>query len=166
MAVNFKWIGSFTIKPAVIKQHIVNHKCYTKHYTRMLYCIAKKDDNGNWTANINTKGLKEFNNVTVFDFTEESFKLKGRKEVFFHEKDKRGHVVHVSRSEHEAEYYPGSTELYSALREDGVFAGYIIKRNGIFMFDMKNYCGTINNCQSLLNKSYSSEDNDEEKDKK
>lgn len=164
MGVTFKWVGSFTIKPAVIKQRIVNHKTYTKHYTRMLYAIAKKDNNNHWTAHINTRGLKEFNDVTIFDFTEDSFELKGKREIFLKERDKFGHHVHISRSEYEANNYPGLPEVYSTLREDGVFAGYIVKRNGIFMFDMKKYCGTINNCQSLLEKDYSPEDNDEEKD--
>lgn len=152
--------AGFTFKPAVIKPKRIpsTHKPLTK----ILYCLAKKDDNGEWKAYINTKGIPEYKDVTILSFTEKSFELKGRNEVFRVSKDKYGHYVRVIRTDTEADLYPGNKESYCTLCENCVFSGHIVNVDGIAQFDMSVYQGTSKQCDALLTMTNKIKKNEEE----
>ena len=140
--------NGFTFKPAVIKPKRIptSHKPLTK----ILYCLATKDENNQWIAKINTKGIEDYEEVTILPFTEKSFELKGRTDVFYHQKDKYGHWVRIIRTIPQAEDSPGNPQTYCTLCENCVFSGHIVKVNGITQFDMSLYQGTSRECSDLL----------------
>lgn len=142
----------FTIKPSVkIKKTPSNTSSSTnKQITRILYCTACKNEEGIWFAHINTRGIEGYEEVTILPFTEKSFDLKGRTDVFYREKDKYNHYIHVLRNSFLAELNPGSTELYCTLAENSIFSGYIVKIDGILQFDMSSYKGELCECNILI----------------
>ncbi len=150
----------FTFKPAEVKPKRIpsTHKPLTK----ILYCLAKKDNNGEWKAYINTKGIPDYKDLTILPFTEKSFELKGRNEVFRVSKDKYNHYVKVIRTDVEAEFYPGNKEDYCTLCENHVYSGHIVKVDGITQFDMSICQGHIKQCDVLLTMTNKIKKNEEE----
>lgn len=118
--------------------------------SRILYCLAHKNDNNEWEAVINTKGIDSYKDVTILPFTEKSFELKGRTDVFYHTKDKYNHWTRIIRTIPESEHSPGNPETYTTLCENCVFSGHIVKVDGITQFDMSVYQGTLKECETLL----------------
>lgn len=135
------------IKPSVIKQKVHNT---TKTTKRIVYCVAIYE-NDNWIAKVNTKGLENHENITILSFTERSFSLKGRINIFYYENNKPCRYI---RSRNNAILSPDKIEGYYSLINNHVFSGYLIKYNGKEMFDMIEYIGKINRCQAELNKNY------------
>ena len=161
MIPNFKVrlsVGNFTIKPTALKPKRKSNS--HKHLTRLLYCIAKNTDEG-WRAYINTRGLEGFEDTTILEFTEKSFDLRGRKEVFLKHKDKTNHWVRIIRS-HDTDISPGSSEAFISLCDGDCFSGYIVKHDGVMLFDMKCYKGIASECSYLLTRNNKSKNNDDE----
>ena len=156
---NYKLVSGFTIKPSAIKpkRTISAHKPLTK----ILYCLAIKTEKG-WKALINTKGVEGYQDITVLDFTEKSFELKGRTDVFYHEKDKTGHYIRVMRDKMTAYLSPGCSELYCALCNNSCFSGYIVKVNNVLHFDMLAYKGSAFECSHLLSRNNNKNTDEEE----
>lgn len=148
----------FTIKPSVIKPKRVysNHKRLSK----VLYCLAVKTEEG-WKAEINTKGLEGYQDKIILDFTETSFDLKGRIDVFYHHKDKYNHWIRVIRNKFLSEINPGSTDMYCTLCDGSIFSGHIVKVNNVLQFDMLAYKGSLSEYEHLLTRNNNKE-NDEE----
>ena len=138
--------NGFTFKPVVIKPKKITSS--HKPLTKILYCLATKDENNQWIAKINTKGIEGYEELTILPFTEKSFELKGRNNVFRTKKDKTGHWVRVIRTDVEAEFYPGNIQDYCTLCENCVFSGHIVKVDGITQFDMSVYQGTTKECDN------------------
>lgn len=140
--------AGFTFKPAKIKQKHISST--HKPLTKILYCLASKTEDGKWEAIVNTKGIEGYKDVTILPFTDKSFELKSRIDVFYHEKDKYGHWVRVIRTIPQSEESPGNPETYCTLCDNCVFTGHIVNVNGVKMFDMSVYHGTYKECQILL----------------
>lgn len=140
--------AGFTFKPIVAKPKRTPNT--HKPLSKILYCVARKNENNEWEAHINTKGIEGYEDTTVLPFTEKSFELKGRNDVFRINKDKYGHIVRVIRSDVDAEFYPGNKEGLCTLCEGCVFSGHIVKVDGNFQFDMSLYQGTFKQCDELL----------------
>ena len=157
---NYRIITGFTIKPAAMKSKKTpsTHKPLTK----VLYCVAHKNEDGVWKAHINTRGLEGYEELTILDFTERSLDLKGKTDIFSHEKDKTGHYVRVMRSEMRAHLAPGTPEQYCAVCENDCFSGHIVKVNGVSQFDMIAYKGTRSQCESLLTRNNAKEKEEKE----
>ena len=157
---NYRIITGFTIKPAAIKPK--KTPSTNKPLTKILYCVAHKNEDGVWKAHINTRGLEGYEKITILDFTEKSLDLKGKTNVFSHEKDKTGHYVRVIRSEINANINPGTPEQYCTLCENKCFSGYIVKVNNIYQFDMIAYKGTKCQCEPLLTRNNAKEKEEKE----
>lgn len=157
---NYRMPYSFTIKPSVLKPKRISTTPSKKYLTKLLYCVAHKTENG-WKAYINTRGLEGYENVTILDFTENSFELKGRCDVFLHHKDKTGHWVRIIRHSFYANTNPGSPEVYCSLCDNDCFSGHIMKVNGVLQFDMSSYQGTAKQCEVLLTKINKKEEKEE-----
>lgn len=149
----------FTIKPSVIKPK----KVYNTHkrLTKVLYCLARKTENG-WKAEVNTKGLEGYQDKTILDFTETSFDLHGRTDVFYHVKDKYNHWIRVIRDRFLSEVNPGISELYCTLCDGSIFSGHIVKVNNVLQFDMLSYKGGLSEYEHLLTRNNNKENNEEE----
>lgn len=152
--------AGFTFKLATPKTKKVpsSHKPLTK----ILYCSARKDENGNWQAYVNTKGLPDMKDITILPFTEKSFDLKGRVDVFYHNPDKYGHYTRIIRTPDAAMFYPGNKETYCTLCPKCVFSGHIVKVNGVTQFDISVYMGTDRQCSELLTMTNRIKKNEEE----
>lgn len=149
----------FTIKPSALKKPKApsNNK---KYLTKILYCVAHNTENG-WMAHINTRGLEGYEDLTILPFTEKSFELKGRRDVFLHHKDSTGHWVRIMRCQTHSVISPGSPEVYCTLCENDCFTGHIVKVEGVLQFDMSSYKGTANEYYAQLTRN-NRKDNDEE----
>lgn len=154
---NFPTNG-FTFKPVVIKPKSIPNDY--KPLTKLLYCVAHKNKENNWEAHINTKNIEGYEDVTILPFSEKSFELLNRNNVFYHIKDKDNHWTRIIRTDVEARVSPGNVETYCTLCENCIFSGHIVKINGIRQFNMSSYQGTIRECGYLVN--HESIDNNEE----
>lgn len=140
--------AGFTFKPAVVKQKRIPSSY--KPLTKILYCIAHKDDNGEWKAYVDTKGIEGYKDLTILPFTDKSFELRKRINVFYHKKDKNNCWTRIIRTDVEAEFYPGNPETYCTLCENCVFSGHIVRLDGKLQFDMSVYQGTLKERDFLL----------------
>lgn len=131
----------FSIKPSALKPKRAPSD-NNKYLTKILYCVAVKDGNL-WKAHINTKGVEGYEDLTILPFTEKSFNLKGRTDIFYLEKDKYNHYIHIMRNSFDAHINPGCSDLYCTLAENSVFSGHIVKIDGILQFDMSSYKGEL-----------------------
>lgn len=152
----------FTFKPVAPKPKKVvsSHKPLTK----ILYASARKDEEGNWLAYINTKGLPDMQDLTILPFTENSFELKGRTDVFYHNPDKYGHYTRVIRNQNDADYAPGNKETYCTLCPKCVFSGHIVKVEGVLKFEMSVYMGTERECYDYLTRTNKIKKHEEEQE--
>ena len=149
----------FTIKPSALKKPKAPSD-NKKYLTKILYCVAHNTDNG-WRAYINTRGLEGYEDLTILPFTEKSFELKGRRDVFLHHKDSTGHWVRIMRNQTDSIISPGSPEVYCTLCENDCFTGHIMKVDGVLQFDMSSYKGTANEYYAQLTRT-NRKDNEEE----
>lgn len=154
---------NFTFKVAKPKRE--SKSSGHKHLTRKLYCKAVKDEQGNWLAIVNTLDLDGFSSKTTMPFTEKSFELVDRIDVFYHNPDKNGRYTRIIRTAIDAKMSPGNKETYCTLCPNCVFSGYIVKVDGMQRFDMSNYIGTAKQYGELLIKSNKPKDkNDKQND--
>lgn len=144
-------ITGFSIKPAAFKPK--KERTPKKQVVRVLYCIARKED-GVWKAHINTKGIENYKDVTILDFTPKSLKLKGKVNIFSKEKDKTNHYVRIIRNLMDTFIYEGNDEEYCSLCENRVFSGHIVNIDGVSYFDMKEYQGNLSQCKALVSSVY------------
>lgn len=157
--IKLKFPTGLSLNLAPAKPKVVRNEF--KHASIILYALANKDENGEWKATVNIKGLTDYKkeldikpsvDTVVLPFTEKSFELKGRNIVFRVKKDKTGHWVKVIRPYDEANYFPGNSADFCTLCENCVFSGHIVKYEGEYKFNMSVFQGTKNQCEELLNK--------------
>lgn len=134
----------FTFKPVVPKPKRISDS--HKPLTRILYCVAVETEEG-WKAHINTKGVEGYQNVTILDFTEKSFELKGVNIVF---RKENGKIIQCIRSDMDAMISPGNRVTYCTLCNNCVYSGHIVKVDGIPQFDMSLFKGTRRQCENLI----------------
>ena len=138
--------AGFTFKPVAPKEKRVSNS--HKHLTRILYCKAVKTEDG-WKAHINTKGIEGYQDVTILDFTEKSFGLRGHNNIFYIDVDTK-HWVRFIRNDVDAMFAENVSPGYYSLCPNCVFSGHIVKVDGVSQFDMSIYQGTLKECESLL----------------
>ena len=158
---NYRMPLQFTIKPSALKpKRTTSNNNSKKYLTKILYCVAHNTEDG-WRAYINTRGLEGYEDLTILPFTEKSFELKGRRDVFLHHKDNTGHWVRIMRSSMQSIINPGSPDIYCTLCDGDVFTGHIIKVNNELQFDMSTYKGMY--CEySIKLTTSNNKDNEEE----
>jgi len=72
----------------------------------------------------------------VLPFTEESLNLKNKTKVFSKTKSEHGYVCYI-RSKEKAMNFPGLNHQYSALCENWLCSGYVVRSGGKLMFELK-----------------------------
>lgn len=154
--------AGFTFKPVAHKPKKVasSHKPLSK----ILYCSAHKDENGNWKAYVNTQGLPDMELLTILPFTEKSFELEGRTDVFYHKPDKYGHYTRIIRTPESIICSPGNKETYCTLCPNCVYSGHIVKVDGILQFDMAVYMGTNKEYSDYLTRTNKFKKDEEEQE--
>lgn len=92
------------------------------------------NDNGTWKIHV---PYPDISSMLSLEFTEQSYSLK-RRVVFHKNRDKLGRYHMVIRLEREYLYSPGLDTQYTPFCDGFAYKGYVVKKNGKLMFDMKD----------------------------
>ena len=138
----------FTFKLNPIEK--VKSNSPTKKINTLLYAQAIRREDGNWFARVKTRGFEGYKDITILPFSEKSFELKGKTNVFYHKKDKNGHYTRVIRTEEDSIRYPGNKEDYCPLCDKCIFQGYIIKTINGVCFDVINFVDVYSKAGHLI----------------
>lgn len=114
----------------------ISRKCYT----------VVKEINGEFKAIINiskqhirlNKGDELSNEQLILPFTKNSLDLKGKTYVFLKEKDKYGHYVCIIRNNNISNLYSCPNTQYTAVHENLLLAGHIIRKDGKMYFEYED----------------------------
>ena len=79
--------------------------------------------------------------LLILDFTERSYDLTDKINVFSRTVDNKGRRTRFIRNTINAKYMPGLTEQYIPFAPNWIVRGYIVKDNGIKKFDFKSLVG-------------------------
>lgn len=116
-------------------------------------CIGTTIKEGNeYKIKISLKNDPEYPDFIVIPFTKESLDLKGKTIVYSHEKDQYGHNIVYHRNSFMCKLSPGPTTKYTAVIERLVCSGYVIRKDGKLMFDLKETYGIGNYVHDLPSK--------------
>lgn len=114
----------------------------SKKINSLLYAQAIKREDGTWFARVKTKGFEGYKDITILPFSEKTFELKGKVDVFYNKPDKDGHYTWIIRTEQDANFAPGNKEDYCPLCHKCIFQGYIIKTLEGLFFDIVRFIGS------------------------
>ena len=105
-------------------------------------CIGTTIKEGDeYKIRISLRNDPEYHDFLVVPFTKESLELKGKAIVYGHEKDKYGHNIEYHRDPSMCKFFPGLPSQYTAVIERLVSSGYVIRKDGKLMFDLKQTHG-------------------------
>ena len=105
-------------------------------------CIGTTIKEGNeYKIRISLKNDPEYHDFLVIPFTKESLELKGKAIVYGHKKDKYGHNIEYHRDLFMCKFFPGLPFQYTAVIERLVCSGYVIRKEGKLMFDLRQTHG-------------------------
>ena len=108
--------------------------------------VAFKDDNDEWRIKValvnKDENDKTVTSYLILPFTEKSFDLEGKENIFSLTPDKHGRYIRFIRSKEHAKTFPGLREQYCSICRNYVYKGYIVEVDGKKHFDMRE-CVTI-----------------------
>ena len=79
--------------------------------------------------------------LLILDFTERSYDLTDKIDVFSRTVDSKGKRIRFIRNLINAKFMPGLPEQYIPFAPNWIVRGYIVKDNGISKFDFKSLVG-------------------------
>lgn len=100
-----------------------------------------QDENGTYKVSINMKNDPVHPDLLVLDFTERSYDLTGKTNVFSRTVDSKGRRIRFIRNLINAKFMPGLPEQYIPFAPNWIVRGYIVKDNGTMKFDFKSLVG-------------------------
>ena len=100
-----------------------------------------KDEEGIYKFSISMENNPLYPDLRVFDFTERSYDLTGKTNVFSRNPNKKGKYTRYIRNEANAKYMPGLPEQYVPFAPNWIVRGYIVRDQGINKFDFKSLVG-------------------------
>ena len=100
-----------------------------------------QDEDGTYKVSISMENDPVHPDLLILDFTERSYDLTGKTNVFSRTVDKYGRRTRFIRSEINAKYMPGLPEQYIPFAPNWIVRGYIVRDNGITKFDFKSLVG-------------------------
>ena len=100
-----------------------------------------QDENGTYKVSISMKNDPVHPDLLVLDFTERSYDLTDKLNVFSRTVDSKGRRTRFIRNTINAKYMPGLPEQYIPFAPNWIVRGYIVKDNGISKFDFKSLVG-------------------------
>lgn len=128
---------SFKFSPRIVK---TKKESPNKVISGKLMCTVIKVDNV-WKAKIDTTSLEDFGNITILPFSEETFNLKGKNDIFSINPDEKGRYTRINKDNVDCTTTPSTSSMWTSLRENHIFSGKIIKVNNNLFFDIKEYIG-------------------------
>ena len=103
-----------------------------------------QDEDGTYKVAIDMKNDQHFPDLRILEFTERSYDLVGRTNVFSRNVDEKGRRTRFIRNPLIAKYFPGLPEQYIPFAPNWIVKGYIVTDNGIKKFDFKSLVGVDN----------------------
>lgn len=100
-----------------------------------------QDENGTFKISIDMKNDTNYPDLLILDFTERSYNLAGKTNVFSRTVDSKGRRTRFIRNESHAKFMPGLPEQYIPFAPNWIVGGYIVRENGIMKFDFKSLVG-------------------------
>lgn len=100
-----------------------------------------QDENGTYKVSINMENDPVHPDLPVLDFTERSYDLTGKTNVFSRTVDSKGRRIRFIRNLINAKFMPGLPEQYIPFAPNWIVRGYIVKDNGTMKFDFKSLVG-------------------------
>ena len=100
-----------------------------------------QDENGTYKVSINMENDPVHPDLLVLDFTERSYDLTGKTNVFSRTVDSKGKRIRFIRNLINAKFMPGLPEQYIPFAPNWIVRGYIVKDNGTMKFDFKSLVG-------------------------
>lgn len=100
-----------------------------------------QDENGTYKVSINMENDLVHPDLLVLDFTERSYDLTGKTNVFSRTVDSKGRRIRFIRNLINAKFMPGLPEQYIPFASNWIVRGYIVKDNGTMKFDFKSLVG-------------------------
>ena len=100
-----------------------------------------QDENGTDKVSINMENDPVHPDLLVLDFTERSYDLTGKTNVFSRTVDSKGRCIRFIRNLINAKFMPGLPEQYIPFAPNWIVRGYIVKDNGTMKFDFKSLVG-------------------------
>lgn len=100
-----------------------------------------QDKDGTYKVTVNMETNPLHPDVKIFDFTEHSYDLTGKTDVFSRTVDNKGRRIRFIRSKINAKHMPGLPEQYIPFAPNWIVRGYIVNDNGITKFDFKSLVG-------------------------
>ena len=98
-----------------------------------------QDENGTYKVSINMENDPVHPDLLVLDFTERSYDLTGKTNVFSRTVDSKGRRIRFIRNLINAKFMPGLPEQYIPFAPDWIVRGYIVKDNGAMKFEWMFY---------------------------
>ena len=100
-----------------------------------------QDENGTYKVSISIDNDPVHPDLLVLDFTERSYDLTGKTNVFSRTVDSKGRRIRFIRNLINAKFMPGLPEQYIPFAPNWIVRGYIVKDNGTMKFDFKSLVG-------------------------
>lgn len=133
-------ILNFTLKPVIKKKKPKTATTKPANSSRLCAGVVVKV-NDELKIKIYTKFDPDFEESLIIPFTEESYILKGKRRIFYKEKDKYGHNIVYIRDKADAIGRHVPENKFTTFTEREVCTGYIVKKNGNLYFDLKDTHG-------------------------
>ena len=100
-----------------------------------------QDEDGTYKVAIDMRNDTVNPDLLVLDFTERSYDLTCKTNVFSRTVDDKGRRTRFIRNEIYAKYMPGLPEQYIPFAPNWIVKGYVVKDNGAMKFDFKSLIG-------------------------
>lgn len=122
-------------------------------------CISNKitkgkvfqDEDGTFKVAIDMQNDKTHHDLRILEFTERSYDLTGKTNVFSRTVDSKGRHTRFIRNAMKAKFMPGLPEQYIPFAPNWIVRGYIVLDNGIKKFDFKSLVGIEGYRMDVLN---------------
>ena len=100
-----------------------------------------QDEDGTYKVSISMGNDPVHPDLLILDFTERSYDLTDKTNVFSRTVDKHGRRTRFIRSEINAKHMPGLHEQYIPFAPNWIVRGYSVNDNGTMKFDFKSLVG-------------------------
>ena len=110
-----------------------------------------QDEDGTYKVSISMENDPVHPDLLILDFTERSYDLTGKTNVFSRTVDSKGRRTRFIRNTIAAKFMPGLTEQYIPFAPNWIVKGYIVTENGTKKFDFKSLVGIEGYTMDVLN---------------
>ena len=100
-----------------------------------------KDEDGTYKVSISMENDPVHPDLLILDFTERSYDLTGKTNVFSRTVDNKSRRTRFIRNPMTAKFMPGLPEQYIPFAPNWIVRGYIVRDNGIMKFDFRSLVG-------------------------